>query len=103
MLPGALLVESAWEVLENSPPVIARYRETASQLYDGDSIVNAMGDLAFCALGFYLAAKLGWRWSLVLFVGLELLMLLAIRDNLMLNVIMLAYPSPSIRAWQLGG
>lgn len=103
MLPIALLVESAWELLENSPIVINRYRQTASVDYAGDSIVNAVGDLAFCVAGFYLARALGWRWSLAVFVVLELVMLVAIRDNLTLNVVMLIYPFPAIRDWQMAG
>jgi hypothetical protein len=98
----AVAVEAAWEALENSPIIIARYRETASLGYEGDSIVNTLGDLGFCVAGFWLAKAIGLRASAVLFVALELLLLFAIRDNLTLNVIMLLYPFESIRAWQLG-
>ncbi len=102
-LPGAVLVEAAWEVLENSPMVIARYRQTASVDYTGDSIVNSVGDLAFCVAGFYLAKALGWKLSLAVFVVLEVVMLIFIRDNLTLNVVMLIYPFEAVRAWQMGG
>ncbi len=100
----AVLVETAWEVLENSPIVIERYRTaTASLGYEGDSIVNSVGDILFCVAGFFLARAIGWRGSLALFVVIELVMLVAIRDNLTLNVVMLIYPLQAIKTWQMSG
>jgi hypothetical protein len=100
----ALAVEAAWEVLENSPIVIARYRAATAALgYTGDSLVNSLGDVLSCALGFFLAQRLGWRWSIALFFAVELAMLALIRDNLTLNVIMLLYPIDAMRRWQSGG
>jgi hypothetical protein len=100
----ALTIEAGWEILENSPLIIARYRAaTAAVGYTGDSIVNSTGDVLSCALGFWLAAKLGWRWSAAVLVAIELIMLALIRDNLTLNVIMLLYPLDAIRQWQSGG
>lgn len=97
-------VEAGWEVLENSPMVIERYRAaTASLGYSGDSIVNSTGDVLSCLLGFWLARALGWWKSIALFVLVEVGMLLWIRDNLTLNVIMLLRPLDAIRRWQLGG
>lgn len=99
----ALAIEAGWEVLENSPLIIERYRAaTASQGYSGDSIVNSAGDVLSCALGFVLASYIGWKWSIALFVAVELFMLFAIRDNLTLNVIMLITPLDAIRQWQMG-
>ncbi len=103
MLAVSVVVEAAWEVLENSSRVIDRYRETAASGYAGDSIVNSLGDLAFCVAGFYLARAMGWWKSLAVFVALELVMLWFIRDNLTLNVLMLAYPFEAVRQWQIGG
>ncbi len=102
-LPVAVLVETAWEVLENSPMVIDRYRQTMATGYEGDSIVNAVGDIAFCVAGFYVAQRIGFKASVALFVVLELVMLWFIRDNLTLNVVMLLYPFDFIRQWQMGG
>jgi hypothetical protein len=97
----ALIIEAGWEVLENSPPVIERYRAaTASLGYTGDSIVNSAGDVMSCAIGFFLAARIGWRWSVALFVAIELTMLAWIRDNLTLNVVMLICPIEAIKHWQ---
>lgn len=103
-LLAALAIEIGWEIVENSPMVIDRYRTaTASLGYSGDSIVNSVGDVLSCLLGIYVALRLGWRWSLGLFVAVELAMLYLIRDNLTLNVLMLLWPIDAIRQWQSGG
>jgi hypothetical protein len=100
----ALLIEAGWEVLENSPIIIARYRAaTASLGYSGDTIVNSVGDILSCLLGFFLAQRVGWKWSIALFIAIELIMLGLIRDNLTLNVIMLLWPIEAIKQWQGGG
>ena len=60
----ALLLESAWEVFENTPYVIDKYRnETAALGYHGDTIVNSLGDLACALVGFLVARRLGVRRS----------------------------------------
>ncbi len=103
-LIAAVLLEIGWELLENSPWVIERYRQnTASLDYSGDSILNSLGDTASAVLGFVVAARVSWKVSLALFVGFELWLLYLARDNLTLNVIMLLYPIDAIRQWQLGG
>ena len=100
----ALTVESGWEVFENSAFVINRYRETTASLgYEGDTIVNSLGDIFICGVGFVLAYYIGFRRSLALFVIVEVTMLFWIRDSLILNVIMLIYPIEAIKVWQLGG
>ena len=99
----ALLVETAWELIENTPAVIDRYREATIALgYSGDSILNTMSDIAMMALGFLAARKLPWWASVLLVLVLELVPLIVIRDNLTLNVWMLLAPSDAIRAWQGG-
>lgn len=91
-----------WEVLENSPLIIQCYREATIGLgYTGDSIINSLGDVFCCALGFMLARRLGWWHSLMFFVIVELTLLFWIRDNLTLNVLMLIYPMEAIKSWQM--
>lgn len=98
----AILLEVGWELLENSPVVIDRYRTATAALgYSGDSIVNSVSDVLACAAGFWVAERVRWTWLLVLLCVIELLMLAVYRDNLTLNVIMLLWPSPGIRAWQM--
>jgi hypothetical protein len=100
----AVVVESAWEVLENSGPVIERYRTaTASQDYRGDSILNSVGDILACIVGFLLAWRLPTRTTVIGAVAIELLLALWIRDGLLLNILMLAHPMRAVRTWQLGG
>ena len=100
---AALLIEAAWEVVENTQAVIDRYREATAALgYTGDSVLNSMSDIAMMALGFLAARKLPVWASILVLLVLELVPLLAIRDNLTLNVWMLLAPNESIRAWQSG-
>lgn len=100
----AVLVECAWEILENSPLVINRYREATAALgYAGDSVWNSLGDVLACVAGYLLADWLGRRRTLVLFAAIELGMILWIRDSLLLNVLMLVYPLEAIKTWQTGG
>lgn len=102
-LPIAVLVEAAWEITENTPMVIDRYRAvTASFGYSGDSVVNSVSDIAFMTLGFLVAARIPMWVSVALAIGLELLTLWIIRDNLTLNVVMLLWPVEAIRQWQAG-
>jgi hypothetical protein len=97
-----ICLECSWEVLENSPIIIDRYRQTASLGYTGDAILNSMSDISFCILGFTLAAWLPWWGTLALTVIMEIGCAIVIRDNLALNIIMLIHPFQSIKHWQLG-
>jgi hypothetical protein len=100
----ALLIEAAWEVTENTPFVIDRYRTATAALgYNGDSVVNSMSDIVMMALGFLIARKLPLWASIALLIMLELVPLYVIRDNLTLNVWMLLWPTQAVRAWQAGG
>ena len=99
----ALLVEAAWEIAENTPLIIDRYREATIALgYTGDSIVNSLSDIAMMAAGFWIARRAPVGLSVALVVMLEAVPLIAIRDNLTLNVVMLVAPNDAIRTWQAG-
>jgi len=98
----AILLESVWEVLENSPFIIQRYREaTIGQGYTGDSIVNSLSDILCCAAGVLLARKLGFPLALFLFVIVELALAWMVRDNLTLNILMLICPIDAVKQWQM--
>ncbi len=100
-LPIAVAVEASWELLENSPTIIDRYRSvTVSWGYTGDSILNSLADIGFMGLGFWLAARLPVKASVALAAAFELFTLLMIRDNLTLNVLMLVWPLDAVRSWQ---
>jgi len=99
----AVSAEAVWEIVENSRFVIGKYREATIALgYEGDTIINSMGDIAICSCGFVLARHLGIRRSIFLFVLSEILMVIWIRDSLLLNILMLVYPFDSILNWQMG-
>lgn len=100
----AVAIEAAWEVLENSPIIIDRYREVTMALgYSGDSIINSVADVAWMALGFAFARRAPVWLTIAIAIGFELLTLAIIRDNLTLNVLMLVSPIDAIRTWQTGG
>jgi hypothetical protein len=101
-LVAALVLEIGWELIENSPWVIERYRQqTASLDYTGDSIINSFGDAFATIAGFYFASRFSWKAAVIVFVVFELWALYLARDNLTLNVLMLFFPLESIKAWQL--
>jgi len=97
----ALALEAAWEVFENSRFVIERYRTATAALgYQGDTVVNSIGDLLCALLGYLIARQLGARRSLILFLLVELILILWIHDSLLLQILMLVRPVEEIKLWQ---
>lgn len=100
-LPIAVVVEAAWEIVENTPMVIDRYREvTISWGYAGDSMVNSLADIGWMIAGFLVAARIPWQASVAIALFFEAFTAWAIRDNLTLNVLMLFWPLEAVRQWQ---
>lgn len=100
----AIGMETGWEVLENTPMVIDRYRQSAlAQGYFGDSILNSVADTAAAAAGFVVARALPSWFVVGLLIALELFLGIMIRDNLILNIIQLIAPSDAITRWQTSG
>jgi Protein of unknown function (DUF2585) len=99
----AIIAEGAWEILENSPIIIDRYREvTISWGYAGDSIVNSLADIFWMIIGFFIASRLPWKATLVIALFFEVFVGWMIRDNLALNILMLTSPLESVKEWQAG-
>lgn len=100
----AVGVEAAWEMAENTPAVIDRYRQSAlAEGYFGDSILNSLMD-TFAAMFGFLVARVSPVWlSIVLVIVTEIFMAYMIRDNLTLNILQLVHPSEAVSRWQVGG
>ncbi len=63
----ATALAGAWEIVENTDFIIDHFRTASLVLgYHGDSVVNSVGDVLACILGFALAALLPVRTSLAL-------------------------------------
>lgn len=97
----ATVIEVSWEIAENTPFIINRYREATISLdYVGDSVLNSTFDVLFCILGFAIASRVSGRVAFAGVVATEVLLALTIRDSLLLNIIMLVAPVAAIREWQ---
>jgi hypothetical protein len=100
----AVLLEAGWEVLENSPIIIDRYRAVTIALgYEGDSVLNSTSDILMMSLGFLMASRCRWWLSVAALVVMEVGCLVWVRDNLTLNIVMLVHPVEAIKAWQMAG
>lgn len=103
-LVAAVALEAAWEIFENTPFTIDRYRAaTISLNYYGDTVLNSVCDILACVLGFFVAARAPVWISVTIVLLLEVFVLLMIRDNLTLNIVMFLYPFDAILKWQQGG
>jgi hypothetical protein len=103
-LVGALVIESAWEIFENTDLIINRYREATISLdYYGDSVLNSVADIVAMTAGFLLASRLPVTVTISITIAMEVAVGYAIRDNLLLNIVMLIYPLEAVKRWQGGG
>jgi hypothetical protein len=100
----AILIESSWEIVENTPYVINYYRsQTASLGYTGDTVLNSMCDIGCAIIGFFIARYSAVWVTIALVIAMEAICAICIRDNLLLNIVMLIHPFEFIKHWQMGG
>jgi hypothetical protein len=98
---GAVLLETGWEIIENSTWIIDYYRNnTVSLGYIGDSILNSVFDVVWMSAGFFLVRKIPVWATISLIIVFELMTGYFVRDGLALNILMFIYPSEAIKAWQ---
>jgi hypothetical protein len=99
----AIGIESAWEVFENTPMVMERYRQGAlAQGYFGDSIINSVADTLAAVVGYILAGRLPVGAIVAMVIAAEVVAGYFIRDGLALNIIQLVYPTEAVSRWQSG-
>ena len=99
----AVGMEVSWEIIENTPWIINRYREQAlAQGYIGDSVINSVCDTIAMIVGFLAASRFRLWASAAAIIFIELVMLFMIRDSLTLNIIQLLHPVEAISEWQGG-
>lgn len=97
----ALSTAVTWEIVENTPCVINRYRQTAVAAgYNGDSVINSFCDSLACTLGFWISHFTPWWIILILALAEEILLGIIIRDNLIMNIIQLLFSFKCISDWQ---
>lgn len=99
----AIMAEWLREISENSQYIINLYRNNTSALwYSGDTILNSVFDIFSCLLWAIFAHKVWWKWTLLTFFLIEIVMIVTLRDSLLLNVLMLSYPIEAVKNWQMG-
>jgi len=85
-----LVLACVWEIVENTSFVIEIYRKDAMHAgYFGDSVINSIGDIVCCFVGWYIAKMIGVHKSIILFIVCECALLIWIDDNLTKNAITL--------------
>jgi hypothetical protein len=74
---------AAWEAVENLPALIALFNPPGLEVYHGDSILNALGDVVFVCAGLALATRLrpGALWAAI--AGIELACAVLIQDSIL--------------------
>ena len=77
-----------WEIVENTDYVLEKYRSNNQyqRNYIGDSIINSIGDILCCFIGFVIAYNYP-KYSFPLSILSEFLLYLKMKDNLITNTI----------------
>ena len=104
-LPLALLLELAWEYLENTDFWIQMTSgPTDNNQEEKESIHHVVGAIICCFVGYIFSCiflNIGvWWLSIVWIVTSEVGCLVYMRDNLFMFVMMMVYQVDSIKRWQ---
>ena len=78
-----------WEILENTPYIINKYRRSKVAMYRdyiGDSVANMVSDTIFTLFGLIIAWYLPFRMNLIFLLLLEILTYIIMGDNLLKNI-----------------
>ena len=88
MIFVALGLEIIWEIIENSEFIINKYRSEneLSRNYSGDSIINSIGDILSCFIGFIIAWSFPQYIIPIILIN-EITLYMLIKDNLLTNMI----------------
>jgi hypothetical protein len=86
MVVAAAVFSAGWEVIENTPWVIAQFGQTElGANYAGDTVVNSLFDSAFVLAGFVAALRLPLLFTVALVLLCEAAATIAIGDSLLLG------------------
>ena len=86
----AIASSVVWEAMENTPILIAVFHNATNAVpYFGDSILNAVGDTLFVAIGFLAAARLQAGGNATLAIGLEATIAFTISDGFVIGTLRL--------------
>ena len=87
-----LATEILWEIFENTPYIINKYRRSQVAMYRdyiGDSVANMVSDTIFTLFGLIIAWYLPFRMNIVFLIFLEILTYVTMGDNLIINIYVL--------------
>ena len=107
LMVAATALEVGWEIFENTPFIINRYRATGIGAgYFGDSILNSISDVLAMLFGFIVAMpvarRYGWQGALVLFIVGDALLASMLRDSVLLSAWGIFGLPDWVQAWQAG-
>jgi len=78
---------ATWEIMENTPIIIERFGMLGSDLhYNGDSILNSVGDTIFVLVGAAVAMKLSHLAALLLATAIEITVYVLIGDSILFGM-----------------
>jgi hypothetical protein len=84
-----LIIEILWEIFENTPYIINKYRKSQVDMYRdyvGDSVANMISDIIFALFGLIIAWYLPIHINIIFLIFLDFFTYIIIGDNLLFNI-----------------